>query len=60
MTDQPSTAAADAADERRTPQVGAEAPDFSLPDADGVRHHLADRRGQWTVVYFYPRAFTPG
>ena len=36
------------------------APDFTLPDADGAPHSLADFRGQWVVLYFYPRDNTPG
>ncbi|HTS15476.1 MAG TPA: peroxiredoxin [Candidatus Sulfotelmatobacter sp.] len=42
------------------PEVGEVAPDFALPDADGVVHRLADQRGRWTVVYFYPADDTPG
>jgi peroxiredoxin Q/BCP len=42
------------------PQAGEAAPDFSLPDADGTPHRLADQRGRWTVVYFYPKDDTPG
>ena len=30
------------------------APDFELPDQDGKMHRLADYRGQWVVLYFYP------
>ncbi|MGF6822949.1 peroxiredoxin Q/BCP [Microbacterium sp. ZKA21] len=36
------------------------APDFSLADADGERTALADYRGRNVVVYFYPKAATPG
>ena len=36
------------------------APDFTLPDAAGTPHSLADFRGQWVVLYFYPRDNTPG
>ena len=36
------------------------APDFSLPDADGVTRTLADYKGKWVVLYFYPRDTTPG
>jgi thioredoxin-dependent peroxiredoxin len=39
---------------------GDAAPDFSLPDADGNMVRLADLRGQWVVLYFYPRDNTPG
>lgn len=35
------------------PSAGDPAPDFALPDASGTVHRLADRRGRWTVVYFY-------
>lgn len=40
--------------------VGDSAPDFSLPDADGTVHRLADLKGQRVVLYFYPRDNTPG
>lgn len=43
-----------------TPSVGDPAPDFALPDETGTIHRLADRRGGWTVVYFYPADDTPG
>lgn len=36
------------------------APDFTLPDQDGKPFKLADRKGNWTVVYFYPKADSPG
>jgi peroxiredoxin Q/BCP len=42
------------------PAVGDLAPDFALPDASGTIHRLVDRRGQWTIVYFYPKDDTPG
>jgi len=43
-----------------TPQVGAPAPDVSLPDETGAIHHLADQKGRWTVLYFYPEDDTAG
>jgi peroxiredoxin Q/BCP len=46
--------------EPRVPEPGDVAPDFELPDAEGVIHRLSDRRGRWTVVYFYPKDDTPG
>jgi thioredoxin-dependent peroxiredoxin len=39
---------------------GQEAPDFELPDQDGRPVKLSDFRGQPVVVYFYPKADTPG
>ncbi len=39
---------------------GDAAPDFSLPAADGTTVTLSDLRGQNVVVYFYPKASTPG
>jgi thioredoxin-dependent peroxiredoxin len=36
------------------------APDFELPDQDGRAVKLSDFRGQPVVVYFYPKADTPG
>ncbi len=36
------------------------APDFELPDQDGRAVKLSDFRGQPLVVYFYPKAATPG
>jgi peroxiredoxin Q/BCP len=41
-------------------QPGDTAPDFSLNDADGKPVSLADFRGQRVVLYFYPKAATPG
>jgi peroxiredoxin Q/BCP len=39
---------------------GDEAPDFELPDQDGRAVKLSDFHGQPVVVYFYPKADTPG
>jgi peroxiredoxin Q/BCP len=36
------------------------APDFSLPDQNGDLHRLMDFRGQFVVLYFYPKDDTPG
>ncbi len=36
------------------------APDFELPDQDGRAVKLSDFRGQTVVLYFYPKADTPG
>jgi thioredoxin-dependent peroxiredoxin len=40
--------------------TGAKAPDFELPDQDGRTVKLSDFLGQPVVVYFYPKAATPG
>jgi peroxiredoxin Q/BCP len=41
-------------------EQGQPAPDFELPDQDGNPMKLSDLRGQPVVVYFYPKADTPG
>ena len=41
-------------------EQGDQAPDFELPDQDGRAVKLSDFRGQPVVVYFYPKADTPG
>jgi peroxiredoxin Q/BCP len=40
--------------------VGDTAPDFTLPDQEGNPVTLSELRGRPVVVYFYPRADTPG
>jgi peroxiredoxin (alkyl hydroperoxide reductase subunit C) len=40
-------------------EVGAPAPDFTLPDQDGHEVSLADLRGKRTVLVFYPLDFSP-
>ncbi len=37
---------------------GTRAPDFVLPDQDGVKHRLADLRGKTVVLAFYPQDYT--
>ena len=39
---------------------GQEAPDFKLPDQDGSDVTLSELRGQPVVLYFFPKADTPG
>jgi thioredoxin-dependent peroxiredoxin len=43
-----------------TPAVGSPAPAFKLEDQNGKWHSLADYRGKWVVIYFYPKDDTPG
>ena len=40
--------------------AGEQAPDFTLPDQHGHPVKLSELRGKPVVVYFYPRADTPG
>jgi peroxiredoxin len=39
---------------------GQPAPDFQAPTTDGRQVQLADYRGRHLVLYFFPKAFTPG
>ena len=41
-------------------EAGQQAPDFTLSDQNGDDLTLSDLRGQTVVLYFYPRADTPG
>ena len=47
-------------DPRNTPAVGAAAPALRLPADDGTTFDLAEQKGQYVVVYFYPKDDTPG
>ncbi len=49
-----------AAAAQESPTVGQPAPDFRLQDQNGEWHSLADYRGKWVVMYFYPKDNTPG
>lgn len=40
--------------------AGDKAPDFTLKDSEGNAVTLSDFRGRAVIVYFYPRAATPG
>jgi peroxiredoxin Q/BCP len=42
------------------PVDGSAAPEFKLQDQNGRWHTLADHRGKWVVLYFYPKDDTPG
>jgi len=41
-------------------KVNDKAPDFSLPDENGKVVCLQDMRGKTVILFFYPRANTPG
>lgn len=41
-------------------KIGTKAPAFNLPDQTGVMHSLADQKGKWVLIYFYPKDLTPG
>jgi peroxiredoxin Q/BCP len=41
-------------------EPGQAAPDFTLPDQDGNPVALSQLRGKTVVLYFYPKADTPG
>jgi thioredoxin-dependent peroxiredoxin len=41
-------------------QVNDKAPEFTLPDQDGEKVSLKDFRGKTVVLFFYPKADTPG
>ena len=41
-------------------EPGQPAPDFTLPDQDGQPVALSQLRGRTVVIYFYPKADTPG
>jgi peroxiredoxin Q/BCP len=40
--------------------VGDAAPDFALLDQHGATVRLGDLRGSWVVLWWYPKASTPG
>jgi peroxiredoxin Q/BCP len=42
------------------PEVGDPAPAIDHDATGGGRFRLSEQRGRWVVVYFYPRANTPG
>lgn len=42
------------------PKIGNKAPAFTLQDQFGDKHSLKDYQGSVVVLYFYPKAMTPG
>jgi peroxiredoxin Q/BCP len=43
-----------------SPMIGKKAPAFALPDQNGKLHKLADYKGKFVVLYWYPKDDTPG
>lgn len=41
-------------------QIGDMVPDVAVPVTSGGEVNLRNTEGTWTVVFFYPKAFTPG
>jgi peroxiredoxin Q/BCP len=39
---------------------GTRAPDFELPDQNGEPVRLDDLSGKWVLMWWYPKAATPG
>jgi thioredoxin-dependent peroxiredoxin len=48
------------ADNAPLPQVGEQAPTFTLPSQEGSPISLDSYRGKWVVLYFYPKDMTSG
>lgn len=46
--------------EQKRLEIGDQAPAFTLPNDSGETTSLADYQGKRVLVYFYPRANTPG
>ena len=42
------------------PKVGAAAPAFSAEDDSGATVKLSELKGEWVVLFFYPKDDTPG
>ena len=40
--------------------IGTKAPDFTLPDQNGIMHSLSDWKGQKVILYFYSKDMTSG
>lgn len=43
-----------------TIEIGQQVPDFSMKGNEGKQLQLADYRGKYVVLYFYPKDMTPG
>ncbi|MBC8134153.1 MAG: peroxiredoxin [Deltaproteobacteria bacterium] len=52
--------ASELSDKDKELTVGKKAPAFSLTNQDDANVKLSDLKGQWVVLYFYPKDDTPG
>ena len=41
-------------------KVGEIAPDFSLPDHEGVEVKLSELSGKWVAIWWFVKSLTPG
>ncbi|MFT7432809.1 MAG: peroxiredoxin Q/BCP [Alphaproteobacteria bacterium] len=41
-------------------EIGSKAPEFSLPNQNGEQVKLSALSDKWVILYFYPKALTPG
>ncbi|MBV8366789.1 MAG: redoxin domain-containing protein [Candidatus Eremiobacteraeota bacterium] len=41
-------------------EVNARAPSIPVPDQSGAARSIADFKGRWVVLWFYPKDFTGG
>jgi peroxiredoxin Q/BCP len=58
--DDPATMLGCKGDETSMMTAGTQAPDFSVRDHDGKTVRLADLLGRKVILWFYPKADTPG
>ncbi|HPA73500.1 MAG TPA: peroxiredoxin, partial [Spirochaetota bacterium] len=47
-------------EKKKNLKPGSKAPALKLPDGLGHKVSLADYKGKWVVLYFYPKDDTPG
>jgi len=40
--------------------AGSQAPEFTAEDSDGNETTLSSQRGNWVLLWWYPKASTPG
>ncbi len=40
--------------------IGDRAPEFTLPDQNSASQSLSSQKGNWVLIYFYPKDMTPG